>query len=467
MAIYLPILTQFNDKGIKDAAKGFKDLETNGKKAQFAIKKAAVPAAAALVAVGAALFDAAKGAMEDDAAQQLLAATLKKTTGATDAQIAANEKFITTQGKLLGVTDDELRPVLGRLAKATGSVTKAQELATQAMDIAASTGKPLATVTAALEKAYGGNLAALAKLAPEYRQMIKDGAGFEEVMAAIAKTTGGAASVAANTAQGQFKRLSVSLAETKETIGAALIPVIEKVLPYLSKMADWATENPKTFMIIAGALAAIAASIVLINIAMALNPIGLIVIGIGLLIAGLALAYTEFEGFRKIVDTVFGYIKFYIMNIIVPAIEIWLTIFKKVFEYVKFGVQNIVVPYLETLVTVFKTVFNSIASIWNSTIGKLSFKFPSWVPGLGGKGFDVPNIPMLAMGGIVTSPQLALIGEKGPEAVIPLDRMGDYDMGGGGVTINVNGGDPNAVVAALRTYMRQNGSVPIKTSNAF
>jgi SLT domain-containing protein len=76
------------------------------------------------------------------------------------------------------------------------------------------------------------------------------------------------------------------------------------------------------------------------------------------------------------------------------------------------------------------------------------------------------NIPMLASGGIVTSPQLALIGEKGPEAVIPLSKMGD--MGGGSnVTINVNGGDPNAVVAALRTYMRQNGSIPIKTNNAY
>jgi SLT domain-containing protein len=72
---------------------------------------------------------------------------------------------------------------------------------------------------------------------------------------------------------------------------------------------------------------------------------------------------------------------------------------------------------------------------------------------------------MLAEGGIVTSATLAMIGEKGPEAVIPLDRMGQ--MGGNSVTINVNGGDPNAVVQALRTYMRQNGSVPIKISNAF
>jgi hypothetical protein len=74
---------------------------------------------------------------------------------------------------------------------------------------------------------------------------------------------------------------------------------------------------------------------------------------------------------------------------------------------------------------------------------------------------------MLAAGGIVTGPTLAMIGEAGPEAVIPLDRMGQ--MGGGGTTVNINvsGGDPNAVVQALRTYMRQNGSVPIRTNNAF
>jgi hypothetical protein len=76
---------------------------------------------------------------------------------------------------------------------------------------------------------------------------------------------------------------------------------------------------------------------------------------------------------------------------------------------------------------------------------------------------------MLAAGGIVTGPTLAMIGERGPEAVIPLSgpNAGGGLMGGGGVTINVNGGDPNAVVQALRTYMRQNGSIPIKISNAF
>jgi len=76
------------------------------------------------------------------------------------------------------------------------------------------------------------------------------------------------------------------------------------------------------------------------------------------------------------------------------------------------------------------------------------------------------GIPMMADGGIVNKPTLAMIGESGSEAVIPLSRLGN--MGGStSVTINVNGGDPNAVVDALRKYMRQNGSIPIRTSNIF
>jgi len=441
MALAIPIISTFDGGGVSKAINEFKNLEGAGKKAQFAIKKAAVPAAAALTGLALALGDAVAGAIEDQAAQDKLATSLERTTGANDAQIASVEDWITKQGKLLGFSDDKLRPAFDRLARATGDVTEAQNLAERAMDIATATGKPLETVVGALEKAYGGNLTALQKLAPEYRQMIEDGASFEEVMDALAITTGGAAADAAETTAGKFARLKIGFDETKESIGAALLPAVEKLLPYLQSFATWAQDNPQTFMIIAGALAAIAASIVAINIAMALNPIGLIIIGVGLLIAGLAIAYTKFEGFRKIVDGVFGAIKWWIVNVTIPQIKMMLEIFK--------------------------TVFNGIATIWNNTIGKFSFTVPSWVPGIGGKGFSMPDIPMLAAGGIVTGPTLAMIGEAGPEAVIPLDRMSQ--MGGGGTTvnINVNGGDPQSVVNALRTYMRQNGSVPIRVSNIF
>jgi hypothetical protein len=76
---------------------------------------------------------------------------------------------------------------------------------------------------------------------------------------------------------------------------------------------------------------------------------------------------------------------------------------------------------------------------------------------------------LMAEGGVVTKATTITAGEAGPEAIIPLDRMGEFGFGGGGanVTINVNGGDPQSVVNALRTYMRQNGSVPIAVSNIY
>lgn len=75
-------------------------------------------------------------------------------------------------------------------------------------------------------------------------------------------------------------------------------------------------------------------------------------------------------------------------------------------------------------------------------------------------GFSVGNIPLMGSGGIVKRPTLAVIGESGPEAVVPLGS-GAVHAGGGTMTINVTvqGTDPQAVVDALRRYVRQNGSL--------
>ena len=462
----IPIVSSFDGSGIEKAKKEFAQLDGAAAKTKFAFKKALIPATAAVAGLGAALFDAGKGALEDAAAQDVLAAAIKRNTAATDMQIQANEDWISTQGKLLGVTDDELRPAIAKLATQTGDLKKAQEGASLAMDIAAATGKPLSAVTDALAKAYGGNTKALAKLDPKLKGLIADGLDAEGAMSVLADTFGGAASTKANTAAGQFQRLQVSLAETKESIGAALLPAVNAVLPYLTKFGNWASDNTGLFLTIAGVIGGIAAAVLIVNGAiaawtaittaatavqaafnavLALNPITLIVIGIGLLIAALAAAYFKFEGFRNIVDSVFKFIG--------KAVS---------------GSIDLIKSYFTGVLGFYKAMFNGIASLWNNTFGKLSFKIPSFVPGIGGKGFDVPNIPMLAEGGIVNKATLAVIGEAGPEAVVPLSRAGEFGMGGGNnVTINVNGGDPNAVVAALRTYMRQNGSVPIRVSNIF
>jgi len=437
MAIQIPIISEFVDSGIKKAVKEFKQLETTGAKAQFALKKAAVPAAAALGGLVAVLGDATKGAMEDAAAQAELARQLEYAAGATNSQIKAAEDWISAQGRLLGVTDDELRPALGALSRVTYDVETAQKAASLAMDISAATGKPLEAVTNALAKAYGGNTAALAKLDPSLRDMIKGGASLDDVMASLESTFSGAAETAANTAEGGFKRLGVSLNETKESIGAALLPVLEKVLPILQKFADWAQQNPGLFLTIAAAIAAVSVSIMAVNAAMALNPFTAIAAGIALLVVGVVAAYKKFETFRDIVKSVVNGVAAY-------------------FEFVANGwikATNIIIRGLNLI-----KPGKDIPSLSPISIGRMGDDSSA----IGGGGLASTR---MAAGGIVTSPTLALIGESGPEAVVPLSRMGS--MGGGGVTINVHGGDPNAVVDALRTYMRQNGAVPIRVSNAY
>jgi len=435
MAISIPIIAEWQGgNALKKARQEFAQLETAGQKAQFAIRKAAIPAAAALGAVGAALFDATKGAIEDAAAQDLLANNLRKTTKATDQQIAATEDWISEQGRLLGITDSEIRPALSRLARATGSVTKAQKLASQAFDIAAATGKPLASVVQAVERAYGGNMTALARLAPEYRDLIKDGASFEEVMGRIAATTGGAAADAANTTAGKFQRLKVSMDETKESIGTALIPIIEAGLPVLQRFADWASKNPDAFMAIAAAIAAVAVAITAVNIAMALNPFTLIAAGIALLVTGLVIAYKKFEGFRKVVNTV----------------------------------ANFVLGYFETIINGWVTVINGIIRGYNKIpgLGDIGLLDNVTLPRIrsGGpdtEGLSASRVVALAEGGIVTAPTLALIGEGGEsEAVIPLSKLGN--MGGDiNITVQTGVGDPVAigreVARVMDAYSRRSG----------
>ena len=518
MAITIPIISEFDGAGISKAIAQFKQLETNGQKAQFAIKKAAVPAGLALAGLAVALGDAAKGAAEDAAAQVVLAGNLRNSAHATDAQIKATEDMITKMSMATGVADDELRPAFSKLVLATNDVERSNKLLAIAQDVAVATSKPLEAVTQALAKAEMGQYAALKKLGipmsegiqasidlqKEQKKLAKDEAALalvkyqiaegmlsgeeatkkltaanekfasqsqivNDLMATtgdysddVAKKFGGAAADAAGTAEGQFKRLGVALAETKESIGAALLPAIEAVLPFLQAMGQWASENSTVFVIIAGVIGGIAAAIVITNAAMtawtaattaftvvqtafnavmALNPVVLFAVAIAALVVGLVIAYKKFDAFRDIVDAVFGVIK----------------------KGIKGGMDAIT-SYLTFVMGVYKAIFNGIATLWNNTIGKLKFSVPDWVPVIGGKGFDVPNIPMLANGGIVTSPTLALIGESGPEAVIPL--TGPNAGMGGGMNITVQAGlisTPDQIgqqiIEAIQRAQRRSGTV--------
>lgn len=112
------------------------------------------------------------------------------------------------------------------------------------------------------------------------------------------------------------------------------------------------------------------------------------------------------------------------------------------------GIKTAFGKVTDVVTSPFKAAFNGIAHLWNDSIGKLHFKAPSWVPGIGGKGFDMPNLPYLAQGGIVDQATLAMIGEGNePEAVMPLSKIpqmvqqinqGSGTGNGSPVTINLD-----------------------------
>jgi hypothetical protein len=239
-ALTLKLLADINDftKNINKADNevvGFGDKVTKFGKIAGAAFLAAGAAAAAYA--GKLAIDGVKAAIEDEAAQAKLATTLKNVTGATDDQIKATEDYILKQSLLFGVTDDELRPSLDRLTRATGDVTKAQKLQSIAINIAAGTGKSLQAVTEALSKAQEGNLAGLSRLGVGITRAELATLSFDEVTAKLASTFEGQATIQADTFQGKMARLSIAFDEAKETVGSfildAITPLVENIVTYI------------------------------------------------------------------------------------------------------------------------------------------------------------------------------------------------------------------------------------------
>lgn len=249
MSIVERIVTVYNDKGSKQAVKDLKKLETNfinaGKRIgkAFGVATIAVGAFAAKVGV-----DAVKGAIEDQKSQALLANALRNTTGATDDAIKAVEDYISAQQMLVAVSDTELRQSLITLTTATGDLTQAQALQNIALDTAAGTTKDLQTVSLAIAKAYNGNIGALTKLGVSIDKTIVKNKDFKGAVDALTKAYGGAAITAADSLEGRLRQLQIAYGEILETLGYALLPVIQEFVEYivanvLPALEQWVNTN--------------------------------------------------------------------------------------------------------------------------------------------------------------------------------------------------------------------------------
>ena len=225
------------DADFDDLKKGIKgsqaEVETFADKVGDFGKKAAVAFAAAGAAIGAFALSAVKAAAEDETAQTKLQETIRNTTNATAEQIAGIDKYVTAQSIATATSDDVIRPALSRLLRATGDLTKSQELLTLSQEISTATGKPLEAVTNAVAKSFEGSNTALAKLGIGIDAATLKTMTFDETQKLLNTTFDGFIENQSTTAAFKFEQISIAVNESKEAIGAALLPVGKELADFI------------------------------------------------------------------------------------------------------------------------------------------------------------------------------------------------------------------------------------------
>lgn len=436
----------------KNLTAGSSEVEGFGSKLGGFASKAglafAAAGAAAAAYAGKLLVDGVQSAIADEAAQLKLATTLKNVTGATNAQIAATESYITKTALATGVTDDVLRPSLDRLVRSTNDVSEAQKLQQLALDVSAGSGKDLGAVSEALAKAYDGNFAALKKLGVPIDENIIKTKDFDAAAAALAATFAGQASGQAETFAGKMARLNVAFDEAKETVGSY---VLDAITPLLSTFVDKGVPAITSFASSLGETLGPAFKTIFAFIRDELLPV---------LVKWWGFLYNEVI---PAIGTVVGPILvglrdafFKIKKVIAENSEEltpFFNLLKKIWEFTK----TYLAPFLGTVfkasldgiaiaVTILVTGFSSLVGFINNAYTAIK-RFVDFVgnnPVVKGISGAIDSVfgGGRAAGGPVRSGTSYLVGERGPELftpnsngnITPNNRLG----GSAGTTININ-----------------------------
>ena len=406
-------------KVLMDAAQASAGLDQSSTKVSKwgkGFQKAAVPAAAALTVIAAGAVKAANAAAEDAQGQALLAKALTNSTGASKASIAATEDWISKTAAATGVADDQLRPALGTLVRATGDVTKSQGALSAALDISAATGKDVESVSSAIAKGYAGNTTALGKLVPGIDKTVLASKDMNKIMAELARTTGGSAAAAAGTAEGKMARFHLALAETQEGIGGALLPILDRLSAVLLKVASWAQNNTTVFVILAGAIAGIAVAVLAVNAAMKVyqatmivvkaiqsavwltNPIFLVIAAVILLVGAIVLLWKRSATFRAFVLGMWAAIRSAATAVGNAVRAVWNAVFSAITSYVNAylavfrAVYNAIRAVASSVTSAIRNAWSAVTTAVGNVVDKVR-DLVGWfgrlhVPGLSGSVFD-------------------------------------------------------------------------------
>lgn len=427
------------------------------------LRKAAVGFGILGAAITAAIGFAVKAAADDEVANVRLTQSLANVGIAFDDVRQDVESFLEAESRVTAYSKDQLSVALGQLITITKDYEKAMRLLPLALDVAANKQIDVVSAAQAVGRAAQGNTRILQQYGIDLKQTGDASAALAELQERVA----GSAEAYGNTTAAAFTELKNSVDELAASFGEDLLPILQSVIYALQNLVDWFNSMPdwmKNVIIAVGLLAAgfflvvsgmaaivmagpiLIAMLVAIGAAMdvALGPIGLIIIAIALLAAAAFVLISNWQDVSKFFTNLWsditrdfqqgiGDIGNFLDNMIAPVrwiMDNWGVLsqfFQSLWDGIgtafQAGVQLLVAtlsPLIE-LIRLFVDAFKGIGDVFG-TLG-----------GLVGN-IQVPSIPTMAAGGIVTGPTLALIGEKGPEAVVPLGQGGNS----GGMTININ-----------------------------
>jgi hypothetical protein len=246
-AVVARILTQYSDKGSKQAQKDIaklgRKIDDFGKKAAKSFALAVTATAALSIKIG---TEAVQAAIDDAKSQAVLANALRATGNASGELTAQSEAYIEATMFRVNVADEQLRASLAQLILSTGDLTQAERLQRIALDVSAASGRDLAATTIAITRANEGTVTALKRLSPELSGLIDQGMKAEEVFILLEAAYGGTAESLANL--DPLTKLKLQYGEVLETLGTELLPVVKEFAAIietdvLPAVEAWITAN--------------------------------------------------------------------------------------------------------------------------------------------------------------------------------------------------------------------------------
>ena len=514
----ISIGSTFNAMGIDKAQKKLDELKNHADSASSKFSSAASGIGASLGAIGGAVaaFAIDQTSKLEDANVQLENA-FKNAGTSLEEQKGTLDKVQTSMEKY-GYSNAQTAEAVARMTTVTGDAKKSMHLMGLAADIAKNRHLELTKAGDLLAKTMAGSTTAAKKMGiavPDSVSKIQDPAQKSAAMLKILQGHfKGSADAAAGTFAGKMDEAKAKVGDAAAKIGEKLIPMVMKLVNALMKVGDWLSKHKEVMI---GIVAAIVLALGVMTVQWLIATIaamsfwtaatGGIIILVAALVAGIAWIVTHWhqvwETIKKAAHAAWKWLDDHVIKPVVGAFKkAWGAIkdaFKAVWDWLKNNWQTLLailtgpvglaVKWIkdhwhqimdffksipdkiggffsglgDAILSPFKTAFNKVAEIWNNTVGKLHFKIPSWVPGIGGDEWSAPKIPTFkAMGGPVTGGSPYIVGEQGPELFVPSGSgtiIPNHAMGGNHVTINVHGADPQAVVNALRTWTQRNGSL--------